>query len=342
MRVEKRKHVDHAYSLQSSSSWESQSALESESPSKKSRTDSTSDTEFLDMNDDCIDRICDLLPLDDLCSISRTCKRIQSIAGDYFQRHYPNNHVRIQSFRRRSVFYIDPDEKYVDDLKPFIRNVSIQEYKGSACVKYIRLNFGENLREISLHGIHSELNVSHGLEIKHQLKRLESIKFVNCSIGDIYEIFLKHCHQLKHLGIDEPVQYHGRVTWTKYSFPTLQSIAYFDEANTDRADFNEFLVCNPQVKYIACKGINIQCSVFQLAKDLDFLALCFNSEKDFNRNYNPLKTYCESCQTKRIKLEFKKRLELDHFTKIAALKRIHGYRGNVFNFLNMKHVNLFR
>lgn len=159
-------------------------------------------THFLDMNDDCIDSICNLLPLDDLCSMSKTCKRLHYIAGDYFQRYYPNNRVRIQSFRRRSVFYMYPDEKYVDDLKPFIRNVSIQEYKGSACVNYLKKNFSANLREIALDGIHCELNAAHGVHIKNQLERLESFKFVNCSVGDIYDVFLKHCKNLKHLGID--------------------------------------------------------------------------------------------------------------------------------------------
>lgn len=285
-------------------------------------------TKFLDMNDDCIDTICNLLPLDDLCSMSQTCKRVNCIAGDYFQRHYPDNYVRIQSFRRRSVFYMYPDEKYVEDLKPFIRNVSIQEYKGSACVSYLKKNFGENLREIALHGIHCELNATHGEQIKHQLERLERIKFVNCSIGDIYEIFLKHCQKLKHLGIDEPIQFNGpRVTWAQHNFPTLESIAYYDEANTKRIDFGGFLRRNPQITQIACKGTNIQGTVFQRANNLDVLVLCYNSAKDFNRSYTLLKQYSENCETRQIKLEFKKRLELDTFNKIAAVKRVHGYRG---------------
>lgn len=296
---------------------------------KSPRLDSPppNNTHFLDMNDDCIDTICKLLQLDDLCSMSRTCKRVQSIAGDYFQRYYPNNHVRIQSFRRRSVFYMYPDERYVEDLKPFIRNVSIQEYKGSVCVNYLKENFCENLREIALHGIHCELNATHGILIKHQLKRLESIKFVNCAIGDIYDIFLKHCQKLKHLGIDEPIQFNGRVTWDQYNFPTLESIAYYDEANTKRADFNGFLRRNSHIKRIACKGTNIQLIVFQRAKNLEHLVLCYNSDKDFKRNYNLLKSYSETSGTQRIKLEFQKRIELEHFTKIAAIQRVHAYRG---------------
>lgn len=284
-------------------------------------------TEFSDINDDCIERICRFLPLDDLCSLSRTCTRIQNIVGTFFQRYYPNNHVRIQSFRRRSVFYMYPDEKYVEDLKPFIRNVGIQEYKGSACVTYIKQHFGENLREIALHGINCELNQLHGQHIAEQLNRLESIKFVNCSIGDLYEIFLRHCHQLRHLGIDEPIQFNGRCTWAHHTFSTLQSIAYFDEANTNRADFNGFLTRNPQIKHIACKGVNVLATVFKRAKNLDMLVLCFNSAKDFLRNFTAIKLYSEQSQTQRIKLEFKRRLELEHFTKIFEIERVYEYRG---------------
>lgn len=293
-------------------------------------------TEFSDLNDDCIERICGFLPLDDLCSLSRTCIRHQNIVGEFFQRYYPNNYVRIQSFRRRSVFYMYPDEKYVEDLKPFIRNIGIQEYKGSACVSYIKQNFGENLREIALHGINCELNVSHGAQIAKQLQRLESIKFVNCSIGDLYEIFLRHCPSLRHLGIDEPIQFNGRCTWAHHTFPALQSVAYFDEANTNRADFNGFLTCNPQIKQIACKGTNIQAIVLKRAQNLEQLVLCFNSAKDFLRNYAAIKSYSEESETQRIKLEFKKRLELEHFTKITKIQRLHGYRGK-----RMKEIDSF-
>lgn len=284
-------------------------------------------TQFSDMNDDCIEVICEFLPLDDLCSLSLTCTRIQAIVGGFFQRYYPNNSVRIQSFRRRPVRNIYPDEKYVDDLKPYIQNIRIEEFKGSACVAYIKENFGENLREISFRGINSDLSPKHGQHIAEQLKRLESIKFVNCSVGDLYEIFLKHCQQLRHLGIDEPIQYNGCSTWANHTFPTLQSITYFDEANTDRADFNGFLSRNPQIKEIACKGTNVLSTVFNLANNLDTLVLRFNSGKDFLRNFAAIKSYSEQCQTQRIKLEFKKRLELEHFTKIAKIQRLYGYRG---------------
>lgn len=286
-----------------------------------------STTEFLDMNNDCIDRICSLLALDDLCSMGRTCKRIHNIAGHYFQRHYPNNYVRIQSFRRRTVYYMYPNEKYVEDLKPFIRNVSIQEYKGSVCVNYLKANFGENLREIALHGINCDLSKTHGIQIKGQLKRLESIKFVNCSVGDIYEIFLKHCEQLQHIGIDEPIQHNGTSTWPQYSFPTLQSIAYFDEANTNRADFGGFLRRNPQIKSIACKGSNVLCTVLSRAKQLDNLVVGFNSGKDFNRHFSLIKSYSEHNQTPRIKLEFGKHLEMDMFMKLTQINNVYGYRG---------------
>lgn len=312
---------------------------------QKSDDEPSSNTHFLDMNDDCIDRICDLLPLDDLSSMGKTCKRVQCVAGEYFQRHYPNNYVRIQAFHRRSVFYTHPNEKYVDGLQPFIRNVSMQVNKGSACVNYLKTNFCDNLREITLHGIHCELDVSHGLVIKDQLKRLESIKFVNCSIGDIYEIFLRHCQQLKHLGIDEPVQYHGRVTWAQHTIPTLNSIAYFDEVNTNRSDFSGFLRRNPQIKSIACKGAGVQIIAFQRAKELDSLVLCFESHRDFNYNFKHLKNYQKNSRTHRIKIEFKNRLELHHFAKIASIERVHGYRGLfgmcVFFFGSIENYSLF-
>lgn len=309
---------------------------------KSIRTDDKIDdeeTEFSDMNDDCIEVICGFLSLDDLCSFSQTCTRIQNIAGAFFQRCYPHNRVRIQSLQRRSVFYMYPDEKYVEDLKPFIRNVGIQEYKGSVCVSYIKQNFGENLREISLHGINCELNEMHGQQIAKQLKRLESIKFVNCSIGDLYEIFLKHCHQLQHIGIDEPIQFNGQSTWAQKTFPTLRSIAYFDEAKTNRADFKGFLTRNPQIKQIACKGADILATVFKRTQNLDLLVLCFNSAKDFLRSFTALKLYSEQSGTQRIKLEFKKHLVLENFAKIAAIQHLYGYRGKILLLLFLHSLN---
>lgn len=304
-----------------------------ETPPKRQRIEEVAiaNAHFLDMNDDCIESICTFLPLDDLCSLSLTCKRNRGIAGEYFQRCYPNNRVRIQSRHRRSVLDMYPDEKYVADLKPFVRNVTIQEYKGSVCMRYLKTNFCTNLKEIALHGINSELNEIHGVEIKEQLKCVESIKFVNCSLGDIHAIFLKHCQNLKHLGIDEPITFNGRITWIQHTYPTLESLAYFDEANTKRADISGFLRRNSQIKKIACKGTNVQCTVFAKAKELETLVLCFDRQKEFQRNLSLLKKYSEESQTQRIQLEFglSARLNLNDFAQIATIQRVYGYRGRL-------------
>lgn len=72
--------------------------------SKLNNPSSGSKMEFLDQIDDCIFAIFDQLSPSDLCSMSFTCKRIQTLAFDHFQRIFSDRLFTINTNRSKLPF----------------------------------------------------------------------------------------------------------------------------------------------------------------------------------------------------------------------------------------------
>lgn len=53
---------------------------------------------LFDLNSNCLKSILKLLPLTDLFLLSQTCKRLHQLAGEHFQRQYPEIRMEIGSY----------------------------------------------------------------------------------------------------------------------------------------------------------------------------------------------------------------------------------------------------
>lgn len=89
-------------------------------------------TTFSDLNDDCILEILKLLKLKDLCEMSLTCKRIQSLAGYQFHRlNLDSEWVTVTYSRtieqqKTTIVFKCSRIKYVNCFSSHIRNVRVQ------------------------------------------------------------------------------------------------------------------------------------------------------------------------------------------------------------------------
>lgn len=50
-------------------------------------------TEFMDMNDDCLLKVFEYLPLNDVCSLSETCKRMHELGSTHFMQKYKSKQI---------------------------------------------------------------------------------------------------------------------------------------------------------------------------------------------------------------------------------------------------------
>lgn len=275
--------------------------------------------EFMDLNDDVIFAMFQCLPLNDLCTMSYTCKRIQQLAGNYLQRKYPDNRLKIEIYNKwigidvssqtpGMAFLSRPNEEYVRAFRSFIRNVEILMYRidnqPMEAFLYLKANCCENLRELALFRIVDVQN-RYGEIIKKQLENLESIKFDKCDIPDIYEGYLKYSPSLKQIAIKElPDQNQVTMEWTKHRYPLLKRFIYMS-SNMIMANLEVFFQLNPQITTIGCSSIDIFRFLYRKKWQLDLLCLSFGCESKFQAISQELKTLCQEGHVKRFELGFR-------------------------------------
>lgn len=296
--------------------------------------------EFVDLNDDVFYAIFARMPLPDLCEVSLTCKRLQQLAADYFQRKYPNNRLDIEIFNWTSApvskpqwhYRIAPDELYTQAFQKYIRNVGIFMYNYETdpmdAFIYLKTHCYEYLRELVLYRIACQTD-KYGELIKTQLATLECIKFDNCYIRDIYDAFLKHTPKLKQLAIKEGRNQNGCSTdWTAHHYPQLKSFIYHSN-NVIVDNLDTFLMKNAQITNIMCSSVRFFRLLFRKTWQLDLLYLSFLCEFKFHEIAMELQTYCEQGHVKRFELQFLNGWEPSRFAigRVTELVTLPAFQG---------------
>lgn len=306
------------------------------------------EVEFMDLNDDVLYSIFGRLPLRDLCAIGRTCTRLQALAGNYFQRKYPNNRLDIEIFnyscadgnniKPKFDLRALPNEEYTEAFHQFIQNVGIFVYNYESdpidAFQYLKNKCCDRLRELVLYRIRCHLD-QYGELIKEQLEHLESIKFDNCYIRDIYSAFLQHSPNLKQITIKEGRNQNGVVMdWANHHYEHLKKFSYHsDNVNVETLD--AFLTLNPQITNIVCSSTKFFRLLVRRSWRLELLSLCFNREVKFHMIANELEEYCHKGFVKRLDIHFlngwePSRFGIGRITELATL--------NVFQGLHCKQI----
>lgn len=155
------------------------------------------------LNDDCIYKILEWVPLDDLCSLSRTCKRLQALCDNHFRRRLPNEahkEVQVQVAINGKLRC----KKYVTYFDNFITNLSILggalRFDENVLVNFIRTKCDQNLHQITIFG---KLRlVPFCVEIQDFLRNVEIVQFkTRVDEGEDESTFLKYCPKLTTLNL---------------------------------------------------------------------------------------------------------------------------------------------
>lgn len=150
--------------------------------------------DILKLNIDCLGEVFDYLPLKDLLSVGRTCKRLQQVVGHIYRQNYSGLDVNCSS---RGIFV---DRRFqIDYLAPFIEKMDI--YYDGAFRYFLKVH--TNLRRLKQLRIgHVKMNASDMRKIKEVLGRLEHLHLDDCNLkGSLHENMLVFCPKLKHLGV---------------------------------------------------------------------------------------------------------------------------------------------
>lgn len=282
---------------------------------------------FTPMNDDCIFEILSWLNLDDLCVLSRTCKKLRDIAVREFQRKYSQGKVlcilekelplplEAPTYYRTTVS-VSPNESYVKCFGRYIRNVfvSFSDRKLNLdLAAFMQTHINQLTKKIEFSRGNCYINESFAEGIKSILENVECVVFSVChgNENNFYDEILKRCKQLKHLEINLnvrlncaqlPLHEHPHLQSFKCSIPDKRMIENLDK----------FLKLNSTVKQIACSFGNdlpfvdiVNCFkvVAENSKNLEDVSFRMEqSSKNLTLIENELKLLSNSDQIKRYEL----------------------------------------
>lgn len=274
------------------------------------------------LNADCIYLILDLLPLDDLCSVGSTSKKLQILAGDQFKHKYPE---KIPETVKILKVFTEPKERHVKCFIHCVPNIEIISCNGTNVSYYLDRDFGENLKSVKFS------NTDFGAALTKMainlMENVEMADFNECSgdpnfLGEL----LDNCSRLKHLRVN--LSYMNELPCRTVA--GLESFE-FNIYNKENADnFLMFLQHNQSIKRLTCS--------FEFLFNLDhfktsctsIIARCKNIEEqyyDFKGDFelslikNELMVLDEAQPARKVSVKLPL-IDVHRFSTLASIKSL--------------------
>lgn len=281
---------------------------------------------FLLMNSDCILKVFEWLELDDLCSVSESCKQLQALSSDYFLRKHNDKLSRgMRIVLINGKIELQPKERYVKSFSHCFDTLIVHadsrwplNFDVSKLVlpSFIRENCNENLSTIQFHLM--VLHQSFGDNIVNILENVETVVFWSCDLEGTYHHMLKHCKNLKYLTIggdygnkiDELLletypklehfqcRYYGRVLMTNNlriflrQHPNLKRLAWCFHARIREQTFSD--------KTLECIE-----TIVENGKKLEELFVSFDGTYNLENISERLEELCNRDHFQRLELDFR-------------------------------------
>lgn len=275
-------------------------------------TNESSPPKIFKLNVDCFENLFEWFSLSELLLFRSTCKRMKKVVDYYIKLNYPQLQYLIVRNRRH------------------LSNICDTQSNSFEWIKYLSIESVE-LNDININGIKPILNRLEGLKL--QIVRIN---------GDLYEMLLKYCPQLKHLNLLTNTTADMIIgtsnEWLCRQYPTLEHI----EIHTVHY---AFVVKNQQpLPYIVelqhFFQLNPQIRIFSV--DLDYLRLCerilLESNIQFDRLVIYVYHYMQSiCNFMNVLHEHGVYKQLHLYNNDVEFTHVVGYNFSTFNNLEKIH-----
>lgn len=205
------------------------------------------------LNVDCFDEIFDFLTLNELQAFGQTCKAMQKVAGEYFKRNYLNaeNFTEAQGIQTSYNERSDPIYRRTSTaiFNQFINYTSHYSSQREP-LHYIKKHSHELMSLNRAYFVCFLLNraVHH---FQHLWPKIESLQIRQCSVdGDLYQVLLKFCTNLKKLYIQDD---YGRILngitnkWLLQVYPSLELFQFTPRTLFRIEELNTFLAINSSI-----------------------------------------------------------------------------------------------
>lgn len=205
------------------------------------------------LNVDCCDEIFEYLTLKDLHVFGQTCKAMQKVAGQYYQRNFQGAEKFIDDDGIYTVYADDITNKRTR-TSAFNSHTEFLSYyyatKQPLC--YIDWHITEFTSVKHLYLVCCGLCSLKMASFQSMLPNIEVLQIRQCILwrDDLYEMFLKHCKNLKRLCIQDDIGYiiQNRGNWLLRNYPTLEHIE-LTPRNTHEIDkLQQFFSLNQNIR----------------------------------------------------------------------------------------------
>lgn len=215
----------------------------------KTKAFSKSTVEFSELNDYCIDAICEWLPLKSLAALGSTCSRMNQVCSSYFRRKHPAKHVVISLSNGEIV--LSPDQEYVKWFTSQFKNLTIYGSDPSL-FEFAAAKFRKKpIKKVSLFaadGLHED----HAKCIGEILQIVEMVEFIRCSSAGGLRDLLNYCSNMKHLVLKSftECKNHGHKNqWLLQTYPMLEHL-HWGQSGAIPNELSRFFQLNPTIKSV--------------------------------------------------------------------------------------------
>lgn len=244
------------------------------------------------LNIDCFYEIFDWLSLKDLISIANTCKRMQRIAGQFFQLNYVTKCARVEN-----------DGIYISSIKAnvfsrFIQKISISGDRLEA-FRYIGSNCSDSIKQIRVYGCIPDGAFEY---IKDILKGVEVLEINECIIsGECYASFLKYCPNVKSLSVSRSTKFRDSDTvvgtgndWLLRKYPSIEHFEMTELYELQLIELKTFFEQNSNVQTFStdAKSLWVNGELFRTANvklDIFVISIVLSKIVDSNKRLISIK-----------------------------------------------------
>lgn len=194
---------------------------------------------------DCFHEIFEWLSLRDLIAVGNTCKRLQRIAGEFFQLNYSGRSARGEN----DGIYISSLQSNI--FSEYIKKISISGNRLKA-YRYIGSNCTNSIKYFRVHGFLPDDAFDC---VKDILKCVEVLEMNECFInGEFYENYLKFCPNVKKLHVarsgyiqDKSIIIGTGNEWLLRKYPTLKHFELTDSYELNGNELKTFFEINENI-----------------------------------------------------------------------------------------------
>ncbi|XP_031638892.1 uncharacterized protein LOC116351007 [Contarinia nasturtii] len=214
------------------------------------------------LNIDCFDELFEWLSRDDLDALGQTCKLLQLIVGDHFQRNFPAIEVRAEedglyvNDTRSANFYrsaqkLHSFDKYIQKVSLCENSIGIEDGVRMFC--YVGTNCTTSIKHIQFMNV--LLTQIELVWIEKILGTCETISIEDCLIKrQFYEKFPEHCENLRSLYVKD-CRWNRNVLkrtgndWLQRHYPKLNHLSWTQSSKKGQKidELRTFFALNPQV-----------------------------------------------------------------------------------------------